>query len=189
VTTLVWVLARQLRSRWRNWALVAVLVGLAGAVVLTAAAGARRTDSAYQRFLDTAHAADVLVSPSNTGFGGYYDALARLPSTETVAPIIGVQALPYFLPGPKLVEAPGLRPRRPALRQRDRTPAGRLGAIAGSDPGPRGGAGPQGGAAAQRAGRRHCHAGGHAVDPWAAQPAATGTAALPPEGGGHLHDP
>jgi hypothetical protein len=31
---------------------LAVLVGLAGAVVLTAAAGARRTDSAYQRFLD-----------------------------------------------------------------------------------------------------------------------------------------
>ncbi|HEX4562216.1 MAG TPA: ABC transporter permease, partial [Gemmatimonadales bacterium] len=104
MTSLAWVLIRQLRSRWRSWALLAVLVGLAGTVVLTAAAGARRTDSAYQRFLDTAHASDVLVSPSNTGFDGYYGALARLPGAETVAPIIGVQALP-FLPGPRLVEA------------------------------------------------------------------------------------
>ncbi len=84
--------------------MLAGVVGLAGAVVLTAAAGARRTDTAYQRFLDTAHAANVLVSPNNTGFGGYYNGLAKLPGVEVVAPVIGVQALP-FRPGPKLVEA------------------------------------------------------------------------------------
>jgi ABC-type lipoprotein release transport system permease subunit len=129
VTCLAWVLARQLRSRWRSWALLAVLVGLAGAVVLTAAAGARRTDTAYQRFLDSAHAADVLVSPTNTGFGGYYGALARLPGAETVAPIIGVQALPFFLPGPKLVEAQVYAPadqRYGNVIERPRVVSGRL---------------------------------------------------------------
>ena len=104
VRALAWILVRQLRARWRSWALLAVLIGLAGGVVLTAGAGARRTDSAYARFLQTSHAANILVSPNNTGFGGYYSALARLPGAQTVAPIIGVQALPVQ-PGPKLVEA------------------------------------------------------------------------------------
>jgi hypothetical protein len=84
--------------------LLAVLVGLTGGVVLTATAGARRTDSAYGRFLAASRAADLLVSPNNTGFGGYYRALAALPGAETVAPVIGLQALPV-LPGRKLVEA------------------------------------------------------------------------------------
>ena len=43
--------ARELRGRWLSWAALVLLVGLAGGVVLTAAAGARRTDSAYPRFL------------------------------------------------------------------------------------------------------------------------------------------
>ena len=84
--------------------MLAVIVGLAGAVVLIAAAGAKRTDSAYGRFLASSNAADVLVSPNNTGFGGYYPALAKLPGAEAVAPFIGVQALPVR-PGRKLVEA------------------------------------------------------------------------------------
>jgi ABC-type antimicrobial peptide transport system permease subunit len=104
VTALAWILVRQLRARWRSWVLLAVLVGLTGGVVLTATAGARRTDSAYSRFLASSRAADLLVSPNNTGFGGYYRALAALPGAETVAPLIGVQALPV-LPGRKLVEA------------------------------------------------------------------------------------
>ena len=70
VRALAWILVRQLRARWRSWASSAVLIGLAGAVVLTAAAGATRTDSAYGRFLQTSHAANILVSPNNTGFGG-----------------------------------------------------------------------------------------------------------------------
>ena len=108
--------------------MLAGIVGLAGAVVLTAAAGARRTDTAYQRFLDTAHAANVLVSPNNTGFGGYYKALAKLPGVEVVAPIIGVQALP-FRPGPKLVEAQVYAPadrRYGNVIERPRVVSGRL---------------------------------------------------------------
>ncbi len=104
MTALTWILVRQLRARWRSWVLLAVLVGLTGGVVFTATAGARRTDSAYSRFLAASRAADLLVSPNNTGFDGYYRALGALPGTETVAPVIGVQALPV-LPGRKLVEA------------------------------------------------------------------------------------
>ncbi|HEX9313206.1 MAG TPA: hypothetical protein VGA30_10365, partial [Actinomycetota bacterium] len=37
-----------------------VLVGVAGGVVIASAAGARRTDTAFPRFLDASHAADVL---------------------------------------------------------------------------------------------------------------------------------
>src|SRR5262245_45926938 len=40
-----------LRSHWRSWRTVAVLTGLAGGVLIAAAAGARRTDSALERHL------------------------------------------------------------------------------------------------------------------------------------------
>jgi ABC-type antimicrobial peptide transport system permease subunit len=104
VTPLAWILVRQLRARWRGWVLLAVLVGLTGGIVLTATAGARRTDSAYGRFLAASRAGDLLISPNNTGFDGYYKAIAALPGAETVAPVIGVNALPV-LPGRNLVEA------------------------------------------------------------------------------------
>ena len=128
MASLGWVVARQLRARWRSWALLAVTVGLAGGVVLTAAAGARRTDSAYGRFLDSAHASDVFVSPDNTGLGGYYKALARLPGADVVAPVIGVQALPVR-PGPKLLEAQVYAPadrRYGQVIERPRVVSGRL---------------------------------------------------------------
>ncbi len=67
-----------------------LLVAVAGGAVLAAAAGARRTDSAYPRFLQASKASDVLVSPDGTGFGGYYRALARLPGAAAVAPLAGL---------------------------------------------------------------------------------------------------
>jgi hypothetical protein len=67
-----------------------LLVAVAGGAVLVAAAGARRTDSAYPRFLQASKASDVLVSPDGTGFGGYYRALARLPGAAAVAPLVGL---------------------------------------------------------------------------------------------------
>jgi hypothetical protein len=41
----------ELRSRWREWLAVALFAGLAGGLVIAAAAGARRTDSALTRHL------------------------------------------------------------------------------------------------------------------------------------------
>ncbi len=57
----------ELRARWLSWAVLALIVGLAGGVVLTAAAGARRTDSAYPRFLTAYRASDALVGPAAAG--------------------------------------------------------------------------------------------------------------------------
>jgi hypothetical protein len=88
------VAAHQLAAGWRGWTVLALLIGLAGGAVLTAAAGARRTASAYPRYLQAYRASDVLVSPANSGLGGYYDALGRQPGAALVAPIAGLQAFP-----------------------------------------------------------------------------------------------
>ena len=61
---------------------VALLVGLVGAVALTAVAGARRTESTYSRLLDALHTSDALVEVSPE----YVDAIAGLPQVEAVAP-------------------------------------------------------------------------------------------------------
>jgi hypothetical protein len=59
----VWVRARaELRRRWRATVLLAVLVGLAGGVVMAAVAGARRTGSAVDRFLAYNRPMDVSVA-------------------------------------------------------------------------------------------------------------------------------
>ncbi len=87
--------AHEFRVRWLGWAALALLVGLAGGVVFTAAAGARRTDSAYPRFLAVSKASDVLVGPAGGGFGGHYDeALGGLPGVAATAPIVGLQVGP-----------------------------------------------------------------------------------------------
>jgi hypothetical protein len=64
----------ELRSGLRSWLGLALLVGLVGGVVIAAAAGARRTDSAYERFLEHQRAADVFL-------GNYPD-----PGVATVDP-------------------------------------------------------------------------------------------------------
>jgi hypothetical protein len=70
--------AHEFHTRWKGWAVLMLLAGLAGGAVLTAAAGARRTDTAYPRFLEAYKASDVLVSAAGSGVGGYDDALAGL---------------------------------------------------------------------------------------------------------------
>src|SRR5688572_18647505 len=60
----------ELRTRWRAWLALALLVGLAGGAVLALAAGARRTDTAYSRFLSAQNAYDALVINNRTAQGG-----------------------------------------------------------------------------------------------------------------------
>jgi len=56
--------AHKLLARWRSWAVLALLTGLAGGAVLTAAAGALRTETAYPRLLAKSNASDLLIAPA-----------------------------------------------------------------------------------------------------------------------------
>jgi hypothetical protein len=72
----VWARARaELRRRWGVTVVLAVLVGLAGGVVLAAVAGARRTEGAMDRFLSYNQSMDVFV----LGAGPAFDTVRRLP--------------------------------------------------------------------------------------------------------------
>lgn len=77
----------ELRSRLRSWLGLAALVGLVAGLVIAAAAGARRTDSAYARFLDRQRAADVFVDNYPDPGVGTVDpaAVERLPQVVSSA--------------------------------------------------------------------------------------------------------
>lgn len=80
-------LQAELRRRWRAWLSVALLAGAFAGVVTAAAAGARRTDSAYPRLLAWSKAPDMLVV---TGYSADFAplpraALARLPQVTDVS--------------------------------------------------------------------------------------------------------
>ena len=82
----IWLRLRaDVRLRWRALAGLALLLGIIGGVVLTTAAGAWRTDTAYPRLLSWANASQVDVIPEGTGLTGYYTALARLPQIAAMA--------------------------------------------------------------------------------------------------------
>jgi hypothetical protein len=87
----------ELRARGRSVVALALLAGIAGAVTLTAIAGARRTDSAFARMLRETRAADVLVNPDFGNDSGLdVRKVAALPMVEDAGKEQGVsvQALP-----------------------------------------------------------------------------------------------
>jgi ABC-type lipoprotein release transport system permease subunit len=88
---------------------LALAVGVAGAVVLTAAAGARRTDTAYRRFLTTSRAEDVYLagdrySPEAEAFFADVEGLPQVAAAGGVAAMIllppdGSLTTPYHFAG------------------------------------------------------------------------------------------
>lgn len=54
----------ELRQRWKGLLVLAVLAGLLGGATMALVAGARRTDSAYERFRDESLTSDVVVQAS-----------------------------------------------------------------------------------------------------------------------------
>ena len=57
----VWMRLRSdLRARWRAWLGLALLIGLGGGAAVAAAAGARRTETAYPRFVQTQQGYDLV---------------------------------------------------------------------------------------------------------------------------------
>jgi ABC-type antimicrobial peptide transport system permease subunit len=84
---MIWLALRaDLRQRWRALLSLALLLGLIGGVVLTAAAGAKRTDTAYPRLLRWANATQVEFIPAANGYpADYYAALAKLPQVAQLS--------------------------------------------------------------------------------------------------------
>src|SRR5438270_7109590 len=97
-----------LRARWRAWLGLTLIMGLAGGAVIAAAAGARRTDSAYSRFLRSSRAPDALVfqamDPSLASIT--QQQLASLPQVAATAPLVGYTSTE---PDVALVAAPDSR--------------------------------------------------------------------------------
>ena len=78
-------LRAELRRRWRPMLVLALLLGITGGVVLTAAAGAVRTDTAYPRLLRWANAAQADVIVKNAPVPAFFAALRRLPQVASVS--------------------------------------------------------------------------------------------------------
>ncbi len=96
----VWLRLRaELRHQWRTWLALAVLLGVIGGIALTAAAGARRTDTAYPRFLRARATPRTCWSSCRRcpGSGGYFRAVGRLPQVSSSATTAFLQ---MSLPGP-----------------------------------------------------------------------------------------
>lgn len=82
-------LVSELRSRWRGWLALGVLAGLFAGAVIAAVAGARRTETSYQRFLVAERAPDILVFSrpmAGPTFATFSDAdLAKVPEVAELA--------------------------------------------------------------------------------------------------------
>jgi ABC-type lipoprotein release transport system permease subunit len=93
----VWALARaRLRGRWRALLGLTLLVGVAAGAVMTAAIGARRTETAYPRLLEATLAADVHVGVGSytEEHPGFVDELRRLPQVAD----LGLASVAFLVP-------------------------------------------------------------------------------------------
>ncbi len=83
------------RRAWRMTLLIALIGGLLGAVALGALAGARRTDSAYSRYLRSVNASDVMVDIPGPILPLIRDVEAE-PGVLSSAAWIGLDAAPVI---------------------------------------------------------------------------------------------
>ena len=93
----VWALAKaRLRGRWRPFLGLTLLIGVAAGAVMTAAIGARRTETAYPRLLQATLAEDVHVGVGSYAeeHPGYMDELQRLPQVAD----LGLASVAFLVP-------------------------------------------------------------------------------------------
>lgn len=83
----------EVRTRWRSLLALALFVALIGGVVLTAAAGARRTQTAVDRLGAAAGDVDGFLDVHGTD-QSKWDDIGRLPSVEMAAKVAFVYAFP-----------------------------------------------------------------------------------------------
>jgi hypothetical protein len=94
--TVAWYTCRATwRQMWRITVLVAVIGGLLGAVSLGALAGARRTDSAYGRYLRSVNDSDVMVDVPGP-YLPVIKAIEHAPGTLSSAAWLGIAANPVI---------------------------------------------------------------------------------------------
>lgn len=84
-----YVVRAEARARRGSLAALMVVVGLAAGLVLASASGARRSDTAYERFLQAANASHVLISSESDNAN--YEPLRAVEGVAGVAPIAGLE--------------------------------------------------------------------------------------------------
>jgi hypothetical protein len=93
---IAWYTARATwRSCWRTALAVALIGGLLGSVALAALAGARRTDSAYGRYLRSVNASDVMVDVPGPVLPVIRE-IEREPGTVSTAAWLGLNGEPVI---------------------------------------------------------------------------------------------
>jgi hypothetical protein len=82
----IWITLRsEARSKWRAWIGLGLILGVAAGAAIACAAGARRTNSAYDRFLTATNAADITTG----GAGESVDIQAALAAIERYPEVAG----------------------------------------------------------------------------------------------------
>lgn len=91
----IWMRLRaELRAGWRAWLSLALLVGIAGGAATAAAAGARRTESAYPRFVRAQDGFHAMTGggAEDRDYAQSVEAIGRLPEVRDVTMIALVGA-------------------------------------------------------------------------------------------------
>ncbi|MGZ4210481.1 MAG: ABC transporter permease [Actinomycetota bacterium] len=95
-------LGAELRERWRGWAALALLLAAFAGLTFATAAGARRTDTAYERLLARAHPYDqFLLGAGPEPFDlGPAVAVPTLEQLRAMKPLVIDDLTAYFFDGP-----------------------------------------------------------------------------------------
>ncbi len=89
-----WLVGTQLRRGWRSYVGLALLVGLAGGLVIAGFAGARRNATAFDRMIEATDGWDVLINPDQ-GLDSALtlDQVTALPQVAAAGRVDGMSAL------------------------------------------------------------------------------------------------
>jgi ABC-type lipoprotein release transport system permease subunit len=94
-------LRTELRRRWRAWLAVSLLLAIFAGITAATAAGARRTDTAYERLLRVEHPFDQFllgVGPHPMPYGPF--AIITLDQLRAMKPLVVDDLTAYFFDGP-----------------------------------------------------------------------------------------
>jgi hypothetical protein len=102
-------LRSETRTRWRSWLGLVLLIGLAEAAATAAAAGARRTETAYPRFVQVQNGYDLITGgfPDQVNPGQALTQMEAMPEVGQWARV-DVAAYDAILPSGRLARFPEL---------------------------------------------------------------------------------